>query len=152
MHEVIQHVGIVLCLDAWRVGAAEIINKKIETLNNFVKLQPTWEDLVKLAEHLCLNYVAAKTHVMIQNRRKSTNECDQQHENILLQHQYFLLYKEMSYAMNYGDIGCIESLFFPNPNHSFYIGAMCTPAKSLPEHAKITSCLVLNHDLNVRYI
>ncbi|KAJ6619420.1 hypothetical protein B0H10DRAFT_2163973 [Mycena sp. CBHHK59/15] len=38
---------------------------------------------------------------------------DQQHENILPMHQYFLLYEEMSWSMNYGDIGRIETCFPP---------------------------------------
>ena len=38
---------------------------------------------------------------------------DKQHENSLLRMQYFLLYEEISYAMNAGDIGRVELCFLP---------------------------------------
>ena len=38
---------------------------------------------------------------------------DQQHENVLLLHQYLLLYEEISFTMNAGDIGHLETLFPP---------------------------------------
>jgi hypothetical protein len=38
---------------------------------------------------------------------------DEQHENILLLHQYLLLYEETSFAMNRGDIGRLETVFPP---------------------------------------
>ncbi|KAL4068975.1 hypothetical protein J3A83DRAFT_4068777, partial [Scleroderma citrinum] len=34
---------------------------------------------------------------------------DMQFENALLLNKYFLLYEEITYAMNLGDIGCIET-------------------------------------------
>ncbi|KIJ06726.1 hypothetical protein PAXINDRAFT_91576, partial [Paxillus involutus ATCC 200175] len=36
-------------------------------------------------------------------------QCDQQFENGLLLNKYMLLYEELSYAMNHGDIGRLET-------------------------------------------
>ncbi|KAF8237302.1 hypothetical protein L208DRAFT_1248581 [Tricholoma matsutake] len=38
---------------------------------------------------------------------------DELHENMLLQQQYFLLYEQMSFALNMGDTGHVETLFLP---------------------------------------
>ncbi|KAF9496759.1 hypothetical protein BDN71DRAFT_1548495 [Pleurotus eryngii] len=40
-------------------------------------------------------------------------EHDAQHENNLICQQYFLLYEELLYGMNHGDIDRIESCFVP---------------------------------------
>ncbi|KAM6490409.1 hypothetical protein JOM56_004349 [Amanita muscaria] len=112
MHEVIQHIGIVLRLDAWRIVAAERFDQSIDSLETFAGMKPTWDILVNLSRHLCRDYVTT-THDLSDMRRKPTNIRDQQHENVLIQHQYFLLYEEISYAMNYGDIGRVETLFMP---------------------------------------
>ena len=42
-------------------------------------------------------------------RNKPDSQRDQQYENSLLLNKYFLLYEELSYAMNHGDIGHLES-------------------------------------------
>ena len=113
MHEVIQHVGIVFWLNAWQLAAAEKINRNIGSLDDFTRLKPTWDTIIELVHHLCQNYVGNKSHVLASEWRKPHADRDQQHENVLLQHQYFLLYKEISYVMNYRDIGCVETLFLP---------------------------------------
>ncbi|KAJ3715336.1 hypothetical protein C8R42DRAFT_725698 [Lentinula raphanica] len=46
-------------------------------------------------------------------REKSDEERDAVFENMLLQQQMFLLYEEISYAMNEGDIGRVETCFMP---------------------------------------
>lgn len=40
-------------------------------------------------------------------------EQDTQLENVLLQNQYLPLYEELSFMMNYGDIGGVEVVFLP---------------------------------------
>ncbi|KAI6141547.1 hypothetical protein EDD17DRAFT_1459300, partial [Pisolithus thermaeus] len=40
--------------------------------------------------------------------REQQNKWDLQFENMLLLNKYFLLYKELSYSMNHGDIGHTE--------------------------------------------
>ena len=42
-------------------------------------------------------------------RRKAEKERDLQFKNALLLNKYFLLYEELSYAMNSGDIGRVET-------------------------------------------
>lgn len=42
-------------------------------------------------------------------QNKPDSQRDQQYENSLLLNKYFLLYEELSYAMNHGDIGHLES-------------------------------------------
>ncbi|KAG2365346.1 hypothetical protein BDR07DRAFT_1277316, partial [Suillus spraguei] len=38
---------------------------------------------------------------------------DMQYENALILNRYFFLYKELSYAINCGDIGCVETCISP---------------------------------------
>jgi hypothetical protein len=48
-----------------------------------------------------------------QKRTKPDRERDQVKENMLLRQQMFLLYEKLSYAMNEGDIGRVETCFLP---------------------------------------
>jgi hypothetical protein len=111
MHEVIQHVGIVLRLDSWRVE----INKTapaIQSLEDYAQSKPSFEDLQRMA------FVVTKAHVGTQELTfeqvpKKDAERDKQRENVGLQHQYFLLYEELSHALNFGNIGRTEMCFLP---------------------------------------
>ncbi|KAF5313897.1 hypothetical protein D9619_013000 [Psilocybe cf. subviscida] len=141
MHEVILYSSTALRLDAWateikvRAGqkALEDAEKllatgKVKTLDEALKAQPpglasleeyatacpTQDEIFKFSEHLACHYVAGGEFVDIFSLRKrspSGKPRDAQRENIVLMHQYFLLYEEMSYAMNQGDIGRVETLF-----------------------------------------
>lgn len=51
MHEVIQHVGIVLRLDMWRI-AAEKKNSLHKTLDEFADSNPTLEQLQEMAQEI----------------------------------------------------------------------------------------------------
>ncbi|KAF8991930.1 hypothetical protein BDQ17DRAFT_1432732 [Cyathus striatus] len=75
----------------------------IFTLDEFSQTNLTWKDLENIAEKLVLEYVANAEVNELHDR--SSNLQDEQHENILIQQQYFLLYEEISYALNHGDIG-----------------------------------------------
>lgn len=44
---------------------------------------------------------------------KPQHICDTEGENMMLWQQYFLLYKEISHALNCGDIGHVEDCFLP---------------------------------------
>jgi hypothetical protein len=113
MHEVIMHTGAALRLDAWRVELNRR-NSAWKSLDDFAASKPSFEDLVKISEHLASHYVAgAEEFNIYEVRSKPVAERDQQHENILQIHQYFCLYEEMSFSMNYGDIGRVETLFPP---------------------------------------
>lgn len=109
MHEIIQHAGLCRRLDCWRVEMAR--RGPAQTLEDYAKTKPSLSELWLVANHLALNYTA--TEHLRDIRRQPINECDQQYENALLLNRYFLLYEELSYSMNLGDIGRVESCFQP---------------------------------------
>ncbi|KAF8179487.1 hypothetical protein K438DRAFT_1908311 [Mycena galopus ATCC 62051] len=94
MHEVITHEGVALRLDAWRVEVLRR-NPAWTSLEEFAASKPPFEMDLNIYEV----------------RQRPVAERDQQHENILQIHQYFLLYEEISWSMNYCDIGRIETCF-----------------------------------------
>jgi len=101
MHEVIGHTGVVLRLDAWRVEA----NKQYpecESFDEFASKKPSLEILEDMARQLVTSHVAHSEYIFEAHCKA---ERDMQRENVLLMQQYFLLYKELSWAMNEGDIG-----------------------------------------------
>ncbi|KAF7971243.1 hypothetical protein HWV62_21560 [Athelia sp. TMB] len=111
MHEVIQITGTALRLDAWRTEA-QLRNPACTTLEEFAATKPSREQISALAQHLALHYVAGYEANIFEMRAEHTlSERDCQHENILLMQQYFLLYEEITFAMNYGDIGRLETLW-----------------------------------------
>ncbi|KAG5222097.1 ATP-dependent RNA helicase [Salix suchowensis] len=111
MHEAIEHVGIVLRLDCWRLLAVET-NEGCKSLDDFADQKPEWKKLVEMATKLCRTQVAAPD-IEETTRSADEEERDAQHENNLIRQQYFLLYEELSYGMNHGDIDRIESCFVP---------------------------------------
>ena len=114
MHEVINHEGTALRLDAWRTELRKQ-NPAWKTLELFAQSRPSEETLQLIANHLALQYVAgASADVDIYRLRQYPKHLrDQQRENMLLVHKYLLLYEETSHAMNHGDIGRLETLFVP---------------------------------------
>ncbi|KAF8185800.1 hypothetical protein K438DRAFT_1973651 [Mycena galopus ATCC 62051] len=113
MHEVIIHTGAALRLDAWRVEALRR-NPEWKSLDAFAASKPTFTLLLEMSQYLASHYVAGAEGLNIYElRTKPVAERDQQRENILQIHQYFCLYEEMSFSMNYGDIGRVETLFPP---------------------------------------
>ena len=108
MHEVIQHVGIVLWLDCWTIEAWK---QGFETLEDFARSNPSYDVLQKMSYQLAKDHVASLDMSLIRARTDGSH--DQVHENMLLWQQYFLLYEQMSYALNAGDIGRVETLFVP---------------------------------------
>jgi len=110
MHEVIIHSGIVSRLDCWRLQASKG-DAKIQSLADFAASEPSWDRLKAMAAEMALDYVAGTNFSVL--RRKPEAERDQVHENMLLRSQMFLLYEELSYAMNEGDIGRVETCFLP---------------------------------------
>lgn len=111
MHQVIEHDGICRRLNCWRVEIQKQ-NPTITDLDQFVQSNPSFSDLIKIADRLVTNYVG-KSDTIRRLRRRPASERDEQYENNLLVNQYFLLYEEISYAMNHGDIGRVEACFGP---------------------------------------
>ena len=110
MHEIIDYVGKVLRLDELPVGNVALkIDTSHTTFDEFAKSEPTWKSI-----HAMIQQVVRNSEVEIDElRAKDAGERDKQRENILLMHKYFLLYEEISYAMNHGDIGRVEDCFTP---------------------------------------
>ncbi|KAI9459622.1 hypothetical protein HD554DRAFT_2206980 [Boletus coccyginus] len=72
-------------------------------LEDFVSTKPTIGNLRSMVDEITQQFVA--THQIQHMRRKQEALCNIQFENSLLMNKYFLLYEELSYAMNCGDIG-----------------------------------------------
>jgi len=111
MHDVIVQEGIAFRLDAWRVEAQKR-DPLFSTLEAFAASSPSLELLKEMAHVLAIEYVKTDEAVARMQQNPETTR-DQQHENILLLQHYFLLYEEISFAMNEGDIGRVETLFPP---------------------------------------
>jgi hypothetical protein len=108
MHEIIQHVGLVSRLDIWRLAARKIEH---ESLEEFAKSKPTWEQIIEMSEKIQRKW--EKVGTITNQREQPESDRDKQRENSIMQHQYFLLYEELSHAMNHGDIGRVETCFLP---------------------------------------
>lgn len=67
-----------------------------------------------MSERLVQEYVEGGDGVsMFRMRNMPVERRDKQHENTMRTHAYLLLYEELAYAMNSGDIGRVETLFLP---------------------------------------
>lgn len=109
MHEVIGHTGIALRLDAWRVEASHQF-PSCKSLEDFAATKPSLELLQSMARNLVVSHVAHDMSIF-EARLEPEKQRDKQHENTLLMQQYLLLYEELSWSMNEGDIGRVETLF-----------------------------------------
>ncbi|KAI0761224.1 hypothetical protein BC629DRAFT_1294761, partial [Irpex lacteus] len=109
-HELINHVGEVLrlawCLEARRNGYL--------TLEKWAEAKPSLDEIDKYAERLASTYVEGEdaSH-LYQMKTRPASQRDKLHENTLRTHHYLMLYEELSYAMNEGDIGRVETVFAP---------------------------------------
>lgn len=108
MHEVVQHTGIVLRLDCWRTEARHHYRTKdVKTLDDFAAQKPTFEQLTTMVYAIVHKYVAGSQNLYTLRCRNAADR-DQQFENMMLMHQYFLLYEEFCWRTNAGDIGGLE--------------------------------------------
>ena len=107
MHQLIGHAGICRRLDCWRAFVHKKDPWNFDTLESFAKSEPSLNDLREMADEMVQLYVT--NHKLQRKYRRCGKERDLQHENALLLNKYFLLYEELSYAMNCGDIGRVET-------------------------------------------
>ncbi|KAI6095346.1 hypothetical protein F5141DRAFT_1068476 [Pisolithus sp. B1] len=105
IHELVGHAGTCQHLDCWRVHTAK--NSQFSSLEDFALSKPMLDDLWAMANEICRTYIA--NHQLDCMCGKHESEHDLQFENVLLLNKYFLLYEELLYAMNSGDIRCIET-------------------------------------------
>lgn len=82
------------------------IDLRIQSLDAFTTTEPTFTRLKEITDILAWDYVT--THAVMKARRKHSSLHDMQHENALILNKYLLLYEELTYAMNSGDIGHVE--------------------------------------------
>jgi hypothetical protein len=104
MHQVITQSGICRRLDCWCV---EVRQQKNMSLDEFVASQPSLDELKNITNYLALNYISG-TQLDRDQNAEPADLWDQQLENSLLLNQYSLLYEELLYAMNMGDIRRVE--------------------------------------------
>lgn len=109
MHDVINHAGIALHLNAWCVEAVKW-NADWKTLEDLADSDSSIEDLHCIADDLARHYVHGEGHAIYTTQRQPFHARNQQQENVLLMHEYLLLYEEISYAMNAGNIKRVETL------------------------------------------
>ena len=112
MHEVITQDGAALRLNAWRVELKKM-NDEWDSLDKFAATHPTKDEIRAIADAVATKYVSGSDHDVdvriFDLRHRPDNERDAQRENTLLMHRLFLLYEELTHAMNYGDIGRLET-------------------------------------------
>jgi hypothetical protein len=111
LHKCILHDGTTRRLDCWRVEVARR-NPSFSSLDLYAASKPTWDELQSATTILCSDYVGMSPRID-DLRSKSKDVRDQQFKNNLLLNMYMLLYEELSYAMNTGDIGRVEACFIP---------------------------------------
>lgn len=112
MHEVIQHGGVALRLDAWRVKAKEVSSGRWANLTSMAESKPSFEQIKGWATEIVRSTIT-NSDDLYDLRSRSPHQRNEQNENIRILHQYFALYEEMAWAMNAGDIGRVETLFPP---------------------------------------
>ena len=88
------------------------MNPSHKSLEEYAASEPGFDDLMEIANRLALNYIA-DYKLMRVRRCQAADQCDKEYENNLLINKYFLLYEELSYAMNMGDIGRLETCLVP---------------------------------------
>ena len=111
MHQVISHDGRCRRLYCWRMEVQRQYG--CATLEEFALRRPSLHELRSIANHLAMTYVARGSDSLRKMRKLSDNQRDKEYENNMLIHMYYLLYEELSHAMNVGDIGRVELCFEP---------------------------------------
>ncbi|KAI1784995.1 hypothetical protein LXA43DRAFT_900735 [Ganoderma leucocontextum] len=106
-HELVGDIAVLLELDAWRVEVKKRFGHN--TLEEWAAKTPTIGDIEAVAEALARNYVEGEGVDRWDQSRTAGR--DRIQENTKRTLEYLLLYEELAYAMNAGDIGRVETLF-----------------------------------------
>ncbi|EJF62760.1 hypothetical protein DICSQDRAFT_58059 [Dichomitus squalens LYAD-421 SS1] len=110
-HKLIADVGTVLRLDAWRV--AVLRSEGFASLESWAMSKPSLAKIEEIAERLVMNYTEGDGIDLYALKTRSSATRDQVQENTIRTHHYMLLYEELSYAMNTGDIRRLETVLVP---------------------------------------
>ncbi|KAH9951072.1 hypothetical protein B0H21DRAFT_801792 [Amylocystis lapponica] len=155
MHEVISHVGIVSRLDCWTEEVRRR-DPRHRSLTAWGETEPTWAMVRDVATTLVRNYLPDDEFSGM--HYQSPESRDEKHENTLLKEQYFLLYEEMSYAMNAGDIGRVETCLMPwififkgcgKHNRAIRMNILCNPTGKL-HHFRAIDWWVEHNNLYIK--
>ncbi|THU81485.1 hypothetical protein K435DRAFT_693507 [Dendrothele bispora CBS 962.96] len=109
VHDTIHYDLVASMINCWSVEAKK---KGYGSLEDFAASTPKWEDLVTMSENIVQLYVAS-SESLSEYRDCLPERRDQCFENQILRNRDELLYVDMSYAMNAGDIGCVEASMGP---------------------------------------
>ena len=111
-HELIYHILTVLQLDCWRIEVHR--RTGFASLEEWAASKPALADIEEIADYLSCHYLEGEYEVdlfKMQCQRKEHR--DEERRNIMRTHHHLLLYLELCYALNAGDIGRFESLVPP---------------------------------------
>ncbi|EIW58994.1 uncharacterized protein TRAVEDRAFT_48125 [Trametes versicolor FP-101664 SS1] len=108
-HDLIAHVAAMLILDAWGVEVKR--RWGYETLDAWAETKPSLANIEEVAECIALQYIEGDGQDLYGKQEEAAGQRDKVRENTLRTLNYLLLYEELSYAMNAGCIGRVETLF-----------------------------------------
>ncbi|KAI0635613.1 hypothetical protein C8Q77DRAFT_1169779 [Trametes polyzona] len=108
-HELIEHVGVILRLDAWRTEVER--RTRLATLEEWAETKPSLADIKEFADQLVCDYVEGEGINLFDLSLNPPSARDSVHENTIRTQHYLLMYTELSYSMNAGDIGRIEATY-----------------------------------------
>ncbi|KIP02701.1 hypothetical protein PHLGIDRAFT_41918, partial [Phlebiopsis gigantea 11061_1 CR5-6] len=140
-HELLDQVGTMLRLDAWRSAVLTLYHGKYQSLEEFAESRPTLDALRGIADHLAQHFVAGESDADVDDVFVAPAEEDEQFTNTRLTHTYLLLYEELSRSMNDGDVGRFETV----------VPAWCQIFRSTGKHKYANRLLLFMHNLYVIY-
>ncbi|KAI0741659.1 hypothetical protein C8Q80DRAFT_1123500 [Daedaleopsis nitida] len=110
-HELIHQVLTLLQLDAWRVEVKR--RTKYESLEAWAALSPSPEEVKTIADTLARDYVEGEGLDLYELASRAQGTRDEVRLNMMRTMNHLLLYEELCYALNAGDIGRVETLLVP---------------------------------------
>ncbi|KAH9914881.1 uncharacterized protein BXZ73DRAFT_92716 [Epithele typhae] len=112
-HDLIKDISTVLLLNAWQVEVER--RTGITTLDAWAATKPTTEDIQKIARTIVTEYIEGGPGATSLEKMSGEDDSkrDKARENNMQLLSTLLLYEELSYAMNAGDIGRVLTLFSP---------------------------------------
>ncbi|OJT09863.1 hypothetical protein TRAPUB_13661, partial [Trametes pubescens] len=108
-HDLIAHVAAMLILNAWDVEVKR--RWGYETLDAWAETKPSLANIEAVAESIAREYIEGDGQDLYGKQEEAVDQRDKVRENTLRTLNYLLLYEELSYAMNAGCIGRVETLF-----------------------------------------